>query len=718
MTAPLLLQAAGAAPSPAGGHPLDGTLAEWAWLLPLLPLLGALVNGWLALAPRLGQDGDVAARDAAAEAAHARTDRLVAVAGPGVVALAFALAVGIFLAMRGAGPTAPPFVRRYAQWMPVDGLAIDWGLLLDPLSTLMTLVVTGVGTLIHVFAVGYMRGDPGFARFFAWLNLFVACMLTLVLGSSYPVLFVGWEGVGLCSYLLIGFWFGERANADAGRKAFIVNRIGDAGFLVAMFLMWAAVGTLDFGAAHGALAALPAGAPVVTAVALALLVGCAGKSAQLPLHLWLPDAMAGPTPVSALIHAATMVTAGVYLVARASPVFAASLPASLAVMTVGAATALFAATVALRQWDIKKVLAYSTVSQLGYMFIAVGAGAYTAGVFHLVTHAFFKALLFLAAGAVIHAVHAAFHAAHRHDDAQDLRNMGGLRPRMPVTAALMAVGTLAIAGLPPLAGFFSKDAILTAVFARAHGSPLADAALLGVPGRGLLLAAYVVGLLTALLTAAYMTRMLLLAFAGQNRTGDAERAAVHEAPPVMLLPMLALGVLAAAGGWLNLPALVPVGPVGALESWLAPVVATAERTVGGGAHLEHATEQVLVGVAVAVAIAGLGLGALLARRPVTDKVHAPAETGLSALVADAWGLDRLADRLVARPVRWVAERLLADGVERGLDRAATGAGALLVRLAGRVGATLQGGDVGRYTWVLAAGALAMLAAFTLRIALG
>ena len=316
--------------------------------------------------------------------------------------------------------------------MPVGDLKIDAAFQLDQLSMMMMLVVTGVGTLIHLFSVGYMQDDPGYPRYFAYLNLFVFFMLVLVLGGNYPLLFVGWEGVGLCSYLLIGFWFSEKANADAGKKAFIVNRIGDFGFLIAMFLMFANLGTLDFGGVRAAASSLAFGGPVVTAICLFLFLGCAGKSAQIPLYVWLPDAMAGPTPVSALIHAATMVTAGVYLIARSNVLFSMAPVAQIVVVVIGALTAVFAASIGLKQWDIKKVLAYSTVSQLGYMFVGVGSGAYVAGVFHLVTHAFFKALLFLGSGSVIYAMHQAYHHTGNHDDAQDMRNMGGLKQYMPV----------------------------------------------------------------------------------------------------------------------------------------------------------------------------------------------------------------------------------------------------------------------------------------------
>ncbi len=557
-----------------------------------------------------------------------------------------------------------------------------------------------------------MAADSGYARYFAYLNLFVAAMLVLVLGSSYPVMFVGWEGVGLASYLLIGFWFSERANADAGRKAFIVNRIGDFGFLVAMFLLFSTTGALDFVGAHAALAgASPA---IFTALALFLFLGCAGKSAQLPLYIWLPDAMAGPTPVSALIHAATMVTAGVYLVARAAPIFSAAPQVSLFISLTGAITALLAATVAMRQWDIKKVLAYSTVSQLGYMFVAVGAGAYSAGVFHLVTHAFFKALLFLGAGAVIHAMHAAYEHAHQHDqDAQDLRNMGGLRRYLPLTSATMWIATLAIAGVPPLAGFFSKDEILGAVFVRAQGSPLATASLLGVPGSLVLYLIYAVGIVTALLTAIYMTRMMLLAFTGENRTGDRAAAGLHDAPWVMAAPMLMLALLTVVGGWLNLPELLPLGPAQRLGEWLEPVTGGAARVLGGTAHVDHSTEIALIGVAVAIAVLGIGIAFARYRTPMPDKDHAPADVGVAALLTDAYRVDAGLDRTVVRPLTAFSARVLWRGIDANLDRAIVLGGQALARAAGQAHDALGAGDVGRYAWVIALGVVALLAAFTL-----
>jgi len=407
------------------------------WLAVLLPFLGFLANGWLSFF-------------------RPDAKRAVSVIGVGVLVASFISALAGVVGLAGAVHDAPYIVHLWS-WIPVGELQVDLAFQVDELSAVMLMVVTGVGAMIHVFSVGYMREDRSYPRYFAYLNLFVFFMLMLVLGASFPVLFVGWEGVGLCSYLLIGFWFDDEAKATAGKKAFIMNRIGDVGLLLAMFMIFQAVGSLDFlEVFEAAPDAFVTNGPVITLITLFLFLGCIGKSAQIPLYTWLPDAMAGPTPVSALIHAATMVTAGVYLVARTNVLFAMAPVSSAVVALVGAVTALFAATIALKQWDIKKVLAYSTVSQLGYMFVAVGVGAYAAGIFHLVTHAFFKALLFLGSGSVIHVMHHAYHHTHSGEDAQDMRNMGGMRKYMPWTAGVMWVATLAIAGVPGFSGFFSK----------------------------------------------------------------------------------------------------------------------------------------------------------------------------------------------------------------------------------------------------------------------
>jgi NADH-quinone oxidoreductase subunit L len=645
------------------------------WVVPALPLAGFIVNGALAVA-----------------APGAK--RAVSIVGVGVLVLAFAAAALAVLELAQFHPSAP-FVVRYWDWLPVGELQVAFALQLDQLSAVMILVVTGVGALIHLFSVGYMHDDPGYARYFAYLNLFVFFMLTLVLGASFPVMFVGWEGVGLCSYLLIGFWFTEKVNADAGKKAFIVNRIGDFGFLVAMLLIFWHTGSLDFGTVFPkASTAFAAGGPVVTAITLFLFLGCTGKSAQIPLYIWLPDAMQGPTPVSALIHAATMVTAGVYLVARCGALFALSPVGSATVAGVGALTALFAATIALKQWDIKRVLAYSTVSQLGYMFLGVGTGAYAAGIFHLTTHAFFKALLFLGSGSVIHAMHRAYHATHAHEDAQDMRNMGGLARYMPWTATLMWIATLAIAGIPPLAGFFSKDEILGAAFA--HGA-----------ARPAWYVFWAMGLAAALLTAFYMTRLMLYTFHGPNRTGDREREQLHEAPPLMTAPLVVLGLLTVLGGALSIPS--QFGGGARLEHWLAPVTDAARTPV---AEASSATEWALVVAAVVVAALGMvGAFRLLKPQALVPARLARPERGLGRLLWKKWYVDELYDAIVVRPVMWLSREVLWKVVDmRLVDGLLVNGTAAASRALGWVGSRLQTGEVGVYVVLFVVGVLAVVGA--------
>jgi NADH-quinone oxidoreductase subunit L len=740
----MLFQTAAAVAGGAAPHPLSGTAADWVWALPLLPLLGFVLNGALAIFgsakagpadPSAGShDGPDAAHGvpggngqddgAHADAAHAVPSQrhpyawLVSVIGPLVVIAAFALACMICVAMIAAQPTTP-FIQRYFSWMPVGDLSIDAAFQLDQLSMVIVLVITGVGALIHIFSVGYMRDDPGYPRYFSYLNLFVFFMLVLVLGANLPVTFVGWEGVGLCSYLLIGFWFSDRANADAGKKAFIANRVGDFGFMIAMFLLFANIGTLQYTEiAAAAPAALPAGGALVTTVCLFLLLGCTGKSAQIPLYVWLPDAMAGPTPVSALIHAATMVTAGVYLVVRTSMLFSIAPAASLTVCVIGAVTALFAATIGLKQWDIKKVLAYSTISQLGFMFVAVGAGAYVAGIFHLVTHAFFKALLFLGAGSVIYAMHAAYHETHSHEDAQDMRNMGGLRTAMPVTWILMWIATLAIAGVPLFAGFFSKDEILGTVFARAQGSALSDASWLGIPGGALLYGVYGICLVAAFLTAVYMTRLMLYTFHGPNRTGDAERSLLREAPAVMTLPLVVLGVLSAAGGFLNDPSFLPIAPADMLGRWLEPVVgpATQQITRGGPAEADPRLSAILATVASVVALAGI-LVALLRLKPAAlrpAREPQPAESKVESLLSHKYYVDEAYDRAIVTPTVVFSRNILWRGVD-GLIDGLVNLTALISRWLGDSGSAAQTGETGTYAWALVLGVVIVLGTVALRI---
>ena len=722
--------------TPEGAHPLAATAARLVWLLPLLPLLGFLLNGTLAMlgvaktgpadpsAGHAAHDGhgsghgdDDHGHDDHAPVRH-KYAALVSLIGPGVLIAAFGVAVACFLAMRGVDMEHPYIVTLY-QWMPVGDLTIGATLHLDQLSMVMVLVVTGVGALIHVFSVGYMQDDPGYPRYFAYLNLFIFFMLVLVLGGSYPVLFVGWEGVGLCSYLLIGFWFSEKVNADAGKKAFIVNRIGDFGFLVAMFLMFANLGALDFGPVAAKAAELPMGGIVATAICLSLFLGCAGKSAQIPLYVWLPDAMAGPTPVSALIHAATMVTAGVYLIARSATLFSMAPTAQLVVAVIGALTAFVAATIGLKQWDIKKVLAYSTVSQLGYMFVAVGVGSYVAGMFHLVTHSFFKALLFLGSGSVIYAMHAAYHATHKHDDAQDMRNMGGLRRHLPITFYLMWIATLAISGIPLFSGFFSKDEILGSVFARAHGSTISEATLFGVHGSTILMVVYGLALASALMTAIYMTRMMLYTFHGPNRTGEAERPHLAEAPWVMTGPLVVLGMLSLAGGWLNVPALLSgIGPVGMLDHWLEPVVgeASLRTTLGAAPHLPHQTELVLVGVAIAIAVAGIAFAVWrLKPAALVPKKDAVPTEGFVRVLENKYFVDEGYDKAFVQPTLGVSRAVLWKGLDNGvIDGLFVNGSALLARAIGWTGSQLQTGQVGTYAWVLLIGVITILGAFTFR----
>ncbi len=594
---------------------------SYLWLIPALPLFGVLFNA--SVGSRLGRSA-------------------VALVAPGVVGLSFLIACAAFLQLHGAGEGAALHDRAYS-WISAGSLQVDIAFTIDPLSAVMVLVVTGVGFLIHVYSTGYMGHDADYARYFAYLNLFTFAMLLLVMADNLVLLFVGWEGVGLCSYLLIGFWYEDPANAFAGNKAFIVNRIGDAGFLLGLFLLFWNLGAgphdLSFREISAAVADIPS--PVVTAIALLLFVGATGKSAQLPLYVWLPDAMAGPTPVSALIHAATMVTAGVYLIARLNFLYLLSPTALAVVATVGALTALFAATIALVQNDIKKVLAYSTVSQLGYMFLALGVGAFSAAIFHLMTHAFFKGLLFLAAGSVIHGM----------GGEQDVRRMGGLRRSMPVTHITFLVGTLAISGIPGFAGFFSKDQILYNAFASEHGSPLL----------------WALGATAACLTSFYMFRLLVVTFYGQCRADEHVRQHIHESPPSMTLPLIVLAVLAAIGGYVGLP----FGLGDPLAHFLAP-------TLGGhhGAHHPVVLETTLMGLSVAAAAGGFAVVYLMyVASPALPERLATGFRRAYELLLNKYFVDEIYDAVIVRPVvalsGWLWRRFdvgVIDGLVNGTAR--------------------------------------------------
>ncbi len=689
-------------------------------LVVLLPLLGFAINGVLAL--RHARDSANAVRaggelDLGDAGSRPATHTLPTWVGPGVMLLAFLITLVNFTRMLGAH-LEEPVVVHYWTWMSTGTFAVDAALQLDQLSMIMMMVVTGVGFLIHVFSVGYMKDDPGYPRYFAYLNLFVFFMLVLVMGSSYALMFVGWEGVGLCSYLLIGYWFSDREKADAGKKAFIVNRIGDAGFLIAMFMLFANFGSLDYVPVFAEAEGLAYAGGLVTAITLFFFVGAVGKSAQIPLYVWLPDAMAGPTPVSALIHAATMVTAGVYLVARSSVLFALAPLSSAVVAGIGVLTALFAATIALKQNDIKKVLAYSTVSQLGYMFLGVGVGAYAAGVFHLMTHAFFKALLFLGSGAVIHAMHEAYHATHNHEDPQDMRNMGGLKAHMPITWATMWVATLAIAGIWPFAGFFSKDEIIwqTAAFGGAANAPYA----------GLYTVYWIVALAAAMLTAFYMTRMMVMTFHGTNRTGAEEEKHLHEAPAVMWVPLAILAVLSTFGGWINVPEAIRTSFLGGggllpmtewLHHWLEPLTAQAHHIqeehlgelahaspFGGGEVAWAVISTVAAAAVVAFAVRFVGGQSVVPVKDDTTEL-----TGFAKVLYNKYYVDEFYDRFVVRPVVsvsrfcWkVVDALVIDGIVNAVGWVA--------RAFGWGVSMFQTGTINTYAFILTVGVLFILGA--------
>ncbi len=633
------------------------------WVVPALPLAGFLLC--LLLGRRLGKS-------------------FVSAVGPGSVGLA-TLAAWSRLIPYLTGDGAP-IVEKVAPWIAAGSFSVDVSFRLDPLSALMVSFVTFVGFFIHVYSIGYMKHDEtdaGYARYFGYLNLFLFAMLVLVLANNFLLMFVGWEGVGLCSYLLIGYYYEREYAADAGKKAFVVNRIGDFGFLLGMFGVFSLFGTLDFDSVFKSAAADPGRyAPGLTAVCLLLFLGAMGKSAQVPLHVWLPDAMAGPTPVSALIHAATMVTAGVYMVTRCNVLFRLAPDAMFVVAVVGGVTAIFAAVIAIAQNDIKKVLAYSTVSQLGYMFLACGVGAYVAGMFHVLTHAFFKACLFLGSGAVIHAL----------GGEQDMRRMGGLGRRLPVTYRTFLVATLALAGIPPLAGFFSKDAILTGVFA-AH-----QTALFGL------------GLLTAGLTAFYMFRLVSLTFAGDFRGTPEEAAHVHEAPPTMTVPLVVLAFLSAVAGFLGMPEVFgkSANRISAFLEPIFPRIGLASDEPPGHA-LSPVTEWLLIGASVAVAVVGIlvAWNWYAKRRGEPAARVAASFPALYRLVAEKFRIDEIYGVLFVRPFVWLA-RMLWKVVDVLIIDGVLNAGAFLVELVGDVLRFLQTGNVRNYALTFLIGIVALL----------
>ncbi|HXI13465.1 MAG TPA: NADH-quinone oxidoreductase subunit L [Thermoanaerobaculia bacterium] len=632
-------------------------------LIPLIPFIGFLINGII---------GRKAKRPFVT---------FVALLATATTAVISTIAVIQYTARYHHGERHLDVVYN---WFTSGGIGADIAFQLDPLSIVMLMVVTWIGFLIHLYSVGYMAHEEGYARYFAYLNLFLAAMLILILGSNYLFVFVGWEGVGLCSYLLIGFYYEKDSAASAGKKAFVVNRIGDFGFLIAMFLMFAAFGSLDFetvskgalagGVSHGA----------ITAICLLLFVGACGKSAQIPLYVWLPDAMAGPTPVSALIHAATMVTAGVYMVVRSNVLFRMSPTAMLVVALVGTATAIFAATIGLAQNDIKKVLAYSTVSQLGFMFMAAGVGAFTAAIFHVVTHAFFKACLFLGSGSVIHAM----------GGEQDIRKMGALRKSIPVTFWTFLIATLAIAGFPPLAGFFSKDEILASALTTPY-----------FPQLGKVI--WAVGTLAAFFTAFYMFRLLYLVFFGKFRGTHEQEHHLHESPSTMTIPLIVLAILSAVGGFIGLPRIGGRFDAHWLEKWLHPLFPEVENA-HGVLELAAGPEVTVMVISTIVAIVGW----MLARRLyATDGVAADERMqarlpGLFRTLSNKYYVDEAYDSMIVRTLHrlsmffWKIVDAIIDGTLSFAAYVIAGIGDLM--------RFLQTGNVRNYALMLFGGVVIFL----------
>jgi NADH-quinone oxidoreductase subunit L len=665
------------------------------WLIPLLPLIGSAINGLFGR--RLSR----------------RTIAAVALAFCGA-----AFAMALWVALRFSSLTVP-HVEFLAVWIRAGNVQADFAFYLDQLSLVMLLVVTGVGFLIHIYSVGYMWEEGGFYRFFSYLNLFMFFMLTLVLANNYLLMFIGWEGVGLASYLLIGFFFLRDSAAAAGKKAFIVNRIGDFGFLIALFLLIKHFGSLNFEQLFKSISVLPAetaGAGLLTSIGLLLMVGAAGKSAQIPLYVWLPDAMEGPTPVSALIHAATMVTAGVYMVARSHVIFDRAPTALMVVAIVGTLTTLFAATIGIAQTDIKKVLAYSTISQLGYMFMACGVAAYSAGIFHLVTHAFFKGLLFLAAGSVIHAV----------GGEQDMRHMGGLRTKIPWTFWTMTMATFAISGFPPFAGFFSKDAILWRAYSSVYGSWVY----------------WAIGLFTAFLTAFYMFRLWFLTFFGKYRGaeevhGHAEHAGhgthlgreehghggIHESPRIMLVPLVILAVLSVVGGWIGWP--TALGGSNYFDKFLEPALhgTTAGASAGeiSESALAQATEHSEQGgkevVFSTISVAAAGLGLMLAwllyyRRPELPQRVAERLGVFYQAVVNKYYVDEFYAAIFVKPLVKGSSRILWQGVDQSVIDTTINSSVDGAREFSDAARHMQSGNLRSYAGWIAAGAAVVIAYMT------
>ncbi len=621
------------------------------WLVPLLPLLGFVING-------LGR--------------NVLSKTLSAGIGSAVIIIPFIISLGVFMQFSGNNPV----IVHLFDWVKVGNLSIPFAFQIDQLSILMLLIITGIGSLIHIYSAGYMAYDAGFNKFFAYLNLFIFFMLLLVLGENYVIMFIGWEGVGLCSYLLIGFWFTNSAYADAAKKAFIINRIGDLGFLIGVFLIFATFGSLSFGTVFPLAAGYESGNSTIILITILLFIGATGKSAQLPLFTWLPDAMAGPTPVSALIHAATMVTAGIYMIVRSNILFTLAPLTMNIVAIIGLATAIIAAIIALSQTDIKKVLAYSTVSQLGYMFLGLGVGAFTGSFFHVITHAFFKALLFLGAGSVIHAM----------SNEQDLRKMGDLKSKLPVTFYTMLAGTIAIAGLPPFSGFFSKDEILAHAYE--HNKLL-----------------WAIGIVGALLTAFYMFRMLFLTFWGSFRGTKEQESHLHESPSSMTIPLIILAVLSVIGGFIGIPEVL--GGSHWLSAYLAPVLSSSLAKTGILA-LDHQTEIILMVVSVAGVIASITFAYFRyvkkSHIPVSDQSH---RSFLDRLSYNKFYLDEIYYYSIQKPLDALSVFFYKIIDLAGIDGLVNGLGKSTIE-SSKILRLLQTGNVGFYIFTMLFGIIALL----------
>lgn len=653
------------------------------WLIPLFPLIGFLINGLFGK--------------------KIKNEAVIGGIGTLMIFLSFLVSCGILMQMIGLPPEQRVFEKVLFPWIHSGSFKADMAFLVDPLSVIMIMIITGVGSLIHLYSIGYMHGEEGFYRFFAYLNLFCMSMLLLVLGSNMLVMFIGWEGVGLCSYLLIGYYFHKKSAGDAAKKAFVMNRVGDFGFLIGLFTLYWWFGsnhniwTVNFMEIKAASHLLPYGG-VVTFASLCFFVGATGKSAQIPLFTWLPDAMEGPTPVSALIHAATMVTAGVYMIGRMSFVFVKSPETMMVIAVIGAATAIFAATIGTAQNDIKRVLAYSTVSQLGFMFLAMGVGAFSAGIFHLMTHAFFKACLFLGSGSVIHAMHHALHKVHSNDDAQDMRNMGGLRTAMPITFLTFLVSTIAISGIPGFSGFFSKDEILWMAFANPYHGNL-NIVLWGI------------GAVAACFTAFYMFRLVFMTFFGECRINPKAKGYLHESPLVITIPLMVLGALAAVGGYIGMPKILGMLP-NYFEHWLDPVFELANeygsKYAHQGGHPSHAVEWGLMGLSVVIALVGIAIAFTMyvKNTELPGKFVATFPT-LHRAVFNKWYIDEIYDYVFVNPCKaagqflWKGfDVLVIDGVVNGVANVVMGISGIF--------RYMQSGYIYNYAFSMVLGVVVML----------